>query len=127
MSKSNFLDTQLLNHVLRATPYSAPSTIYVALYTAAPTPSTSGTEVTGGSYARQPSTFTAPAPDTVTNLADVNFPTATVDWGTIVAFALCDAASAGNILYFANLAASRTVLTGDQFRFPAGQLAISED
>lgn len=127
MSKTNYLETQLLNHVLRATPYSAPSTVYVALYTAAPGEAGGGTEVTGGSYARQPVTFTAPAPDTVTNTADVNFPIATADWGTIVAFAILDAPSAGNMLYYANLAASRTVLTNDQFRFPTGQLQVSED
>jgi hypothetical protein len=127
MSKTNYLETQLLNHVLRAVPYSAPSSVYVALFTAAPSDAGGGTEVTGGSYARQTVTFTAPAPDSVENTADVNFPIATADWGTIVAFAIMDAASAGNMLYFANLAASRTVLTNDQFRFPAGQLSCAED
>jgi len=127
MSKTNYLETQLLNHVLRAVPYSVPSSVYVALFTAAPDDTGGGTEVTGGSYARQTVTFTAPAPDSVTNTADVNFPIATADWGTIVAFAIMDAASSGNMLYYANLSASRTVLTNDQFRFPAGQLSVSED
>lgn len=127
MSKTNYLETVLLNHVLRATPYSAPATVYVALFTAAPDDTGGGTEVTGGSYARQSVTFTAPAPDSVSNTADVLFPTATADWGTIVAFAIMDAPTAGNMLYFANLTASRTVLTSDQFRFPAGQLIVNED
>lgn len=127
MSKTNFLETQLLNHVLRATPYSAPATIYVALFTAAPGEAGGGTEVTGGSYARQAVTFTAPAPDSVANVADVNFAIATADWGTLVAFVLMDAASGGNMLYYANLTAARLVLTNDQFRFPAGQLSVSED
>lgn len=127
MSKTNYLETQILNHVLRATPYSAPSTVYVALFTSAPGEAGGGTEVTGGSYTRQSVTFTSPAPDTVMNTSDVNFPVATADWGTIVAFAIMDQASAGNMLYFANLSASRTVLTNDQFRFPTGQLSVNED
>ena len=127
MSKTNYLETQLLNHVLRAAPYSGPSTVYAALFTAAPGEAGGGTEVSGGAYARQPVTFSAPAPDSVANTADVNFPVATANWGTVVAFAIMDAASSGNMLYFANLTASRTVLTNDQFRFPAGQLLVSED
>lgn len=126
MSKTNYLETQLLNHVLRATPYSAPATIYVALFTAAPGEAGGGTEVAGGGYARQPVTFTAPAPDSVSNIADVTFPVATLDWGTILAFALMDQPSAGNMLYYATLTASRLVLTNDQFRFPLGQLIVVE-
>jgi hypothetical protein len=127
MSKSNYLEAQLLNHVLRATPYSSPSAVYVALFTVAPTESGGGTEVSGGSYARQTVTFSSPAPDSVSNVADVTFPIATGDWGDIEAFALMDQPSSGNMLYFANLTAPRTVATADQFRLPAGQLICSED
>jgi len=126
MSKTDYLETQVLNHVLRNTPYSGPTVVYAALFTSAPDDTGGGTEVSGGSYARQAVTFTAPAPDSVSNTADVTFPVATVDWGTIVAFAIFDAASAGNMLYYASLTASRTVLTSDQFRFPLGQLQVLE-
>lgn len=125
--KTNYLETNLLNHVLRNTAYSSPTTIYVGLFTVAPDETGGGTEVSGGAYARQSVIFTAPAPDSCSNNADVTFPTATADWGTIVAFALFDAPSAGNMLYFANLAASRDILTADQFRFPSGQLIVQED
>lgn len=127
MSKTNYLETQLLNHVLRNTAYSSPTTIYVGLFTAAPTETGGGTEVTGGAYTRQSVTFTAPAPDSCENDADVTFAVATGDWGTIEAFALFDAAAAGNMLYYANLTASRDILTSDQFRFPSGQLVVTED
>jgi len=127
MSKTNYLETQLLNHALRNTPYSAPTTVYAALFTSAPDDTGAGTEVAGGSYARQTVTFTAPAPDSISNTADVTFPVASADWGTIVAFAIFDAASAGNMMYYANLTASRTILTSDQFRFPLGQLIVTED
>ena len=127
MSKTDFLETSLLNQVLRNTSYTSPTTIYVALFTLAPTETGGGTEVSGGGYARQTATFTAPAPDSVSNTADVSFPVATAGWGTIVAFAIMDAASGGNMLYFANLTAARTILTSDQLRFPSGQLIVSED
>ena len=127
MSKTNYLETQLLNHVLRNVSYSSPTTVYVALFTVAPTESGGGTEVTGGAYARQAVTFSSPSPDQVSNTIDVTFPIASANWGTVVAFAIMDAASGGNMLYFANLTASRDVLINDQLRFPIGQLIVSED
>jgi hypothetical protein len=125
--KTNYLETQMLNHVLRNTAYSSPTTIYVALFTVAPDETGGGTEVTGGAYVRQAVVFTTPAPDSCSNNADVTYPIATGDWGTIVAFALFDQSSGGNMIYFANLTASRDILTSDQFRFPSGQLLVSED
>lgn len=124
--KTNYLETQLLNHVLRGVSYSAPSAIYVGLFTSAPTEAGGGVEVSGGGYVRQTVVFTAPAPDSCSNSADVTFPVATTDWGTLEALALFDQASGGNMLYFANLTASREILTSDQFRFPAGQLVVEE-
>jgi hypothetical protein len=128
MPKSDFLVTNILNHVLRNTPYSPPTTVYVALFTVAPTSvAASGTEVAGGAYVRQPVTFAAPASHQTISAADVLFPVATADWGEIVAFATFDQPSLGNMLYFSTLAAHRTILTDDQFRFPAGQLIATED
>ena len=127
MSKTNYLETSLLNHVLRNTAYTSPTTVYVALFTVTPDETGGGTEVAGGSYARQTVTFTAPAPDSVSNTADVTFPVATANWGTIVAFAIMDAASGGNMLYYAALTASRDIFISDQLRFPSGQLVCTED
>lgn len=127
MAKTNYLETQILNHVLRQVAYTAPVAVYVALFTAMPSEAGGGTEVAGGSYARQPVTFVAPAPDTVSNQAEVLFPTATSNWGTIVGFAIMDAATSGNMLYFAALGIQRTILTNDQIRFPIGSLIVSED
>lgn len=127
MSKTNYLETALIDHVLRNTTFTSPTTIYVALFTVAPDETGGGTEVAGGSYARQSSTFSAPAPDTTSNVSDVTFPVATANWGTIVAFALMDAASGGNMLYYSTLTASRDIFTSDQLRFPSGQLIVVED
>ena len=51
---SDYLEDKVLDHVFGGTAYTAPTTLYVALYTVAPTDTGGGTEVSGGAYARQP-------------------------------------------------------------------------
>ena len=80
---SNYLENALINAVLRATTYTSPATVYVSLWTSDPTDAGSGTEVSGGSYARTSVTFGAPSDGVTTNNADVTFPTATASWGTV--------------------------------------------
>ena len=101
--------------------------MYVALYTVAPTDTGGGTEVSGGSYARQSATFTVSGtnPTEATNSAAIEYPTATADYGTVVAVGILDASSSGNLLAYANLTTSKTVSTGDVFRFDAGDLDIT--
>ena len=126
MPKTYYLDDNFINVALRATAFTPPTTIYVSLYTVAPSVSGGGTEVAGGSYARQTVTFVAPTNGQTSNTAEILFPVATADWGTVVAFALMDASSGGNMLYFGNLSTPRLVQTSDQVRFPAMQLVVQE-
>lgn len=127
MAKSDYLEVNILNHVLRATAYSSPSSVYLAAFTVAPTDAGGGTEVSVGGYTRQTLSFGAPVGNQVTNDAEVLFPIATADWGTVVHFGIFDASSAGNLLYHTALAASRTINTGDQLRVQVGQLVVGED
>ena len=126
MPKTYYLDNTFLNAALRQTPFTPPPTLYVALYTAAPTVSGGGTEVTGGGYARQTATFGAPSNGQTSNTGDVVFPIASVAWGTVVAFGILDAATGGNLLYFNLLSVPRAVAINDQVRFPVGQLIVTE-
>lgn len=126
MPKSNFLNNIVLDLALRAQAYTPPATVYIALYTVAPTAGGGGTEVTGGAYVRQAVTFNAPAGQTVTSAADVIFPIATASWGTVVAYSIMDQSVAGNMLYFNTLSSSRLVSINDQVRFPAGQVICTE-
>lgn len=105
------------------------ATPYIALYTTAPTDAGGGTEVSGGSYARQDSSgkWAAPSGGSVSSNAEIAFPQATADWGTVVAFAILDAVSGGNFLCWADLTASKTVNNGDTFKFPSGNLTITSD
>lgn len=127
MAKSDYLEVNLLNHVLRATPYPSPSAVYLAAYTTAPTDAGGGAEVSGGSYTRQTLTFGAASGNQVANSADVLFPIATAPWGTVVHFGIFDAPAAGNLLYHTALSAPRTIATGDQLRVPASQLVVAEE
>ena len=106
-----------------------PATLYLALFTAAPTDTGGGTEVTGGSYARVSVTSamanwagTQAAASTVassgttgttSNNAAVTFPAPTAAWGVVTSFGVFDAAAAGNLLIYGNLSANKTVNNGD--------------
>ena len=132
MSKSNFLEDKILDHVLGGGDYTRPATVYVALYTAAPSDAGGGTEVSGGDYARAAVTnnsanWPAASGGSKSNGADITFPQATAGWGTVVAAGILDNSTGGNLLYYGNLTASKTVNAGDTLRFPAGNLAITED
>ena len=124
---SDYLEDKVLDHVFGGNAYSAPSTLYVALYTVAPTDTGGGTEVSGGGYVRQSSAFTVSGtnPTTASNSAAVEYPTATADYGTVVAVGIFDASSSGNLLAYANLTTSKVVSTGDVFRFNTGDLDIT--
>ena len=124
MAFTDYLENKVLDYVFSGGSFSQPGTKYLALYTVAPTDSSAGTEVTGGGYARQTVTLTTSGSDT-TNSAAVEYPTATADYGTVVAVAVLDASSGGNMLAYASLTANKTIATGDVFRVPAGDLDIS--
>jgi len=126
MSKTNYLEDAVLNHFLRGVSAGGPYNPYVALFTSAPGEAAGGTEVSGGSYARRACGFSAPVSGAVTNAADITYPQATASWGTITHFAIFDALSGGNMLYYGTLPVSKTVGTDDIFEFLAGTLSVTE-
>lgn len=125
-AKSDFLENELLDHVLRNSSYTPPTTVYIGLYTTAPTDAGGGTEVSGGSYARQSVAFNAASGGATANTSDINFPVATANWGTIVAVGLFDASTAGNLLYW-NTITSVPINDTEQLRFLAGEIDVTED
>jgi hypothetical protein len=122
---SNYLENALINVTLRATAYTAPTTVYLALYTTDPTDADTGTECTGTSYARQSVTFGAPSNGVSTNSAAIEFPQAGGAWGTITHIGIRDALTVGNLLYHTPLDASKTIATGDVFRVASGSLSVT--
>lgn len=123
-SFSDYLENKVLAHVFGGSAYTAPATLYLALYTVAPTDAGGGTEVSGGSYARQTCAFTVTG-NLATNTAAVEWPVATGTWGTVVAVGVLDASTAGNLLAYGTLTASKTIASGDVLRIPAGDLDIT--
>ena len=125
MSFSNYLETEILDHVFAGAAYTAPTTKYLALFTAiADGEAGSVTEVSGGGYARQTVAFTTSG-NTTSNNAAVEFPTATANYGTVTHVGVYDASSSGNLMAYATLSASKTIETGDVFRVPSGDLDIT--
>jgi hypothetical protein len=122
---SNYLENALINATLRNTSYTSPTTTYLALYTSDPTDADTGTEVSGGSYARQAITFGSPSNGVSTNSAAIEFPTATGSWGTITHVGIRDASTAGNLLYHTPLDASKVIASGDIFRISTGNLSVT--
>jgi hypothetical protein len=122
---SNFLENALINATLRNTSYTSPATVYVGLFTSDPTDAGSGTEVSGGSYARTSVTFGAPSNGVTTNSAAVEFPQATGSWGTVGWIGIHDAATSGNLLYHTALDVSKVIDTGDIFKISTGNLSVT--
>ena len=125
MSFSNFLETEILDHVFAGAAYTAPTTKYLALFTAvADGEAGSVTEVSGGGYARQTVAFTTSG-NTTSNNAAVEYPTATANYGTVTHVGVYDASSSGNLMAYAALSSNKTIETGDVFRVPSGDLDIT--
>ena len=122
---SNFLENALINATLRNTTYTSPATVYISLWTSNPNDDGSGTEVSGGSYARTSVTFGAPSNGVSLNNADVTFPTATATWGTVGWIGINDALSGGNLLYHTALDVAKTIDNGDIFKIETGNLSVT--
>lgn len=128
-SLSDYSENKVLDHIVGKTSFTMPDT-FLALYTVAPTDAGGGTQVTGGSYARVDvlaANFNAAASGSITNAQTITFPTATANWGTVVAAALFDAVTAGNMLIWGDLTTSKAVNTGDTLSFPASSITFTLD
>ena len=122
---SNYLENALINATLRNTTYTSPSVVYAGLFTSDPTDAGSGTEVSGGSYARKSATFGAPSDGVSTISSAIEFDQATGSWGTVTHFGIYDASTSGNLLYHGALTASKAIDTGDVFKFATSALTVT--
>lgn len=115
-------ENKAIDFVLGTTPS---ANRWLALFTTAPTDSTAGTEVSGGAYVRMPVTFDAAASAATQNAATVTWAAASAGWGTVVAVGVMTAVSAGELVAYGNLTASRTVNSGDVFEILDSELDIT--
>ena len=130
---SNYLEAKVLDHTLATTAYTKPTNVYVALFTTSTNLEagllTNEISTSGTAYARQTATFAAASTSTgsATSSATITFPTATANWGTVYALAVCDNATAGaaNVLYWGNLDSPKVIETGDTFQIQSGNLTVT--
>jgi hypothetical protein len=128
-SMSDYLENKLIDFVFRGQAFTPTATFYAALYTANPSDTGGGTEVSGGSYARvavtgslanfagtqaaASTTASTGTSGTTSNNAAITFPAPTANWGTVVGMAFYDASTAGNEYIWCALTTSKTVNNGD--------------
>lgn len=124
---TNTIENKLLDHLTGDVPYVRPATTYLALYTTAPTDSTPGAEVTGGGYDRQEIVWDLAAAGEKTNSGEIDFGTASEDWGEIVAFGVLDNSISGTLIWYGNLTSSKTILAADTFAVEDGALKLTLD
>lgn len=140
---SDYLENKIIDQVFRAQAYTFPTTLYVGLFTAAPSDTGGGTEVSGNNYSRTSVTASLAnfagtqgagttsastgTTGTTSNNASITFATPSASWGTVAAFGIFDAASGGNLLFYGTLSISKTINQGDTVTFPAASLSIQID
>ena len=122
---SDYLENEVLDHILGTGAYTMPATVYVGLSTGSFNDDNSGTELTGNNYARESISFGAAASGTASNDAAVEFNAATGSWGTVSHFGIFDASSAGNLLIHGALTASKVIETGDILKIAIGDMDIT--
>ena len=134
--KYEYLSQTMLNFVFNGGSWSAPGHLYLALFTVAPTISTTGTEATGSGYARVTITSNtgnwptiSGSTTTMASGAVFTFATATGNWSSssnMTDAGLFDALTSGNLYYWGDLTTAKPVLNGDTASFASGALTIQE-
>lgn len=133
MSASNFLELELLDHVLGNAAYTAPGTVYISLHTADPGETGANEVASSNNYSRASVTnnatnFPAASAGSKSNGTAINFATPSgAGWGTVTHFGIWDAASTGNFLFGGALTASKTINSGDTVSFAISALTITAD
>ena len=124
MDFTNYLANKLISATVRNLPYTTESDVYLALFTSDPTKEATGIEVVGESYTRQKIAFNVPVNGVTANSAQIDFATATSNWGFVGWVGIFDNPVSGNLLYFTALENTKEILTGDQFRVGVDKLNL---
>jgi|TARA_R100000278_G_C5388454_1_gene135144 hypothetical protein len=126
MAKSNYLENKVIDHFLGTSSTSAPSNVYMGLFTSNPTDANSGTEVSGNGYSRQVITFNAASSGSATNSSAETFTASGGNWGTITHFGIFDASTSGNLLYHGALTDDKVIEDGDSLVVATTAITITE-
>lgn len=135
---SDYLETQIYNHLLRTNTWSKPSALYFGLTSGIPVSSNTGSNVPefgfGAGYARvnygapADSGWSVKAADAAgNNNLVIQFPDASAQWGTASGFFIADASTAGNMLMWGSLTTPKLIQVTDAPRFTSGTLSVNFD
>lgn len=124
-SLTNYAENILLDALLGTNPLPSITTVYLGLFTTAPTDTTAGVEVSGSGYSRQEISFSGASNGlTISNIAAVF--TATANWGSIVAVGIFDASTGGNLLLYQTI--NPIIINNtDTLNFTAGNVTATLD
>lgn len=122
---TDYLEGALIDHVLRNTSMTSPTTVYVALHTASPTETGGVGELSGNGYAREAVTFGADTDGVSTNSGAVTFTASGGNWGSVTHFTVWDSLTTGNSLLWSALDTSRTVNDGDSLEFATSAITVT--
>lgn len=133
---SNYAEGELIKHIFRTGSFTKPTVLGVALFTSDPAEDASGTEVSGGAYARVENNpadanwdAISGSNGTTANTGTITFPAPSgASWGSVTHFGVFDAATSGNLLFYGALTTPKTVNDGDAApSFAAGALTFQID
>jgi hypothetical protein len=133
MSASDYLELKVLDHIFNKTAYTAATTFYLALCTTAPTDASTGStivEATYTGYARKSfvaADLNAASAGATTNANAITFAACTGGSSTVTHFAIVDASSAGNVLFWGALTSSLAVSNGITPSVAASALSVTAD
>ena len=122
---SDYLENEILDHILGTGAYTMPTNVYVGLSTGSFVDDNSGTELSGSGYTRKVASFGAASSGTASNDAAIEFPAATGSWGTVSHFGIFDASSSGNLLIHGALTSSKVIESGDILKVAVGDMDIT--
>lgn len=130
MSLTTYMANIAFDKLFRNQVYTPPTTLYLALFTVAPNDAytsgvPTGTEVTGGGYARTAIALDAAASRATQNTALESFTAAGAAYGTVVAIGLFDASTAGNLMWWDGLDVNRVVNDTDTIEFAIGAIDLA--
>jgi hypothetical protein len=111
---SNSLITLVLDLITEDTPH-------IGLYTSNPQADNSGTEVSGGSYARLPVTFTRTGGQLKNNV-ELRF---TMPTATVSHYGILNALTSGDLKVYGAVASTLAVTTNDELIFPVNSITLN--
>lgn len=122
---SNYAQVALLNHLLRNSALTSPTTVYMGLNSADPGETGANELTAANGYAREAMSFAAAVAKVAATDTAIEFAASGADWTQSTHWTIWDAASGGNCLASGALDSPRTVTDGETATFAAGSLTVT--